>query len=207
MDCLYCMMYKSLYAVIIGLTMHGNLLCQDLTSAKSQISKRHTIEKRGMIALGTWAASNIAVNGALLIGDPQNDRDRHFFQMNLAWGLVNGVLAGAGLLSTRNRSGEVAALGKAVKQQSRVEKIFLINSGLDVAYIVGGFYMKEVGKNNENNGALWTGFGDAVILQGGFLLIFDLTMYLLHKRNGQALYGILNNFTLTSSGIGYRMRF
>lgn len=201
------MKHKSLYALLVGLSLHGHLLCQDLGGIDALVTKKHTIERRGMIALGSWAAANLAVNGALLLSGPQDDRDRHFYQMNLAWSVVNGALAGAGLLSARSRTGEVSALGQTAKEQSKTEKIFLVNTGLDVAYIVGGLYMKEVGRNNESDGAMWAGFGNAVILQGGFLLVFDLTMYLLHRRNGQKLYGILNKFTLTSCGVGYRMRF
>ena len=97
-----------------------------------------------------WAGAGIL--GLWLAGD---DWQKGFWGMNGAWGVINSGIALAGLL------GAEPALGD-------LKNVLFINAGLDVAYILGGVYLLTRPE------ATWRGSGWAVIIQGGFLLAFDL---------------------------------
>jgi len=64
-------------------------------------------------------------------------------------------------------------LSKMVK----TENLYLINAGLDVLYIGGGFLMRHLANRSVKSYDLLRGYGNAVILQGAFLLVFDAVMY------------------------------
>ena len=48
-----------------------------------------------------------------------------------------------------------------------------VNMGLDVVYIVSGILLNRAEHNSSSNSELKIGYGNSLILQGGFLLIFD----------------------------------
>lgn len=79
---------------------------------------------------------------------------RSFFFMNGAWGLVDGALG-------------LYALGRETPENLR--GILLFNAGLDVLYLLAGVLLFLRGGK-----APYQGFGLAILVQGGFLLIFDL---------------------------------
>ena len=75
--------------------------------------------------------------------------------MSGAWALVNAGIAYAGLLGPEPDGGSL-------------RNTLLINAGLDVAYVLGGVYM--LSRPEET----WRGAGWGIIVQGAFLLAFDL---------------------------------
>jgi hypothetical protein len=84
-----------------------------------------------------------------------DDRSRGFWGMSGAWALVNAGIAYAGLLGPEPDGGSL-------------RNTLLINAGLDVAYVLGGVYM--LSRPEET----WRGAGWGIIIQGAFLLAFDL---------------------------------
>ena len=116
--------------------------------------------KNGMWALNGWALGNMAgFAGTMDMQDPQAQA---FYQMNAGWNVVNAGLASAALLDT-----------KPVKPK-KMAQIFWINAALDVLYIAGGAVLRQQGM--EKNNPQWIGWGDSIMLQGGFLLVFDSVM-------------------------------
>jgi type IV secretory pathway VirB6-like protein len=81
---------------------------------------------------------------------------RGFWFMNGIWGLIDGIIGWANLL-TRTVDPDF------------LRQVLSINSGLDVGYIVAGIVLAT------SSQPLLKGFGWAVVVQGLFLLIFDLT--------------------------------
>ena len=81
--------------------------------------------------------------------------------------------------------------------------VLLLNAGLDVAYIMTGLYMKERAKNVEKRKAMLKGYGNSIMLQGGFLFLFDVALYFINQGE---LNGILNSkqwqLMATPSGLG-----
>lgn len=137
-------------------------------------------QRIGMLILGTWAAGNLA-SGAILAG--QRSGESHYFHlMNLGWGVVNLGLATAGYLGAIHADPASFELAASIKAQYNIEKILLLNTGLDVGYVLGGLYLMERGKNNSKNPERLKGFGKSIILQGAFLFTFDLASYFAHAN-------------------------
>ena len=100
--------------------------------------------------------------GAGIIGlwASSDDGQKGFWGMSGAWGVINSGIALAGLLGAEPLLGDL-------------KTVLLVNAGLDVAYMLGGIYLLTRPE------ATWRGSGVAVLIQGGFLLAFDLIHALL----------------------------
>lgn len=85
----------------------------------------------------------------------------------------------------------------------------MFNAGLDVGYVLGGLYLTERAKSAAKNPERLRGFGQSIVLQGGFLFVFDLAMYLIVNHHGRLLEPLLKNVTLTGglTGVGLRWDF
>ena len=70
--------------------------------------------------------------------------------------------------------------------------MFLINAGLDVAYMGTGFLLRHLSTRNYKRPELLLGYGNSVILQGGFLFLFDGVMYLIQKNHKLDFLGDMN---------------
>lgn len=167
-------------------------------------SNRHQINTYAMITLGSWAVGNMAVNGALY---RSGERDRkYFYQMNIAWNAVNLAIAGFGLYGALNPD-TTLTLFESVQQQSTIEKILLFNAGLDVGYIMTGFYLKERGNNSLKHHGRLKGYGNSLVLQGGFLFLFDLTVYFIQAGNHGLMKKLLDQVRLAPGSIGIALNF
>lgn len=154
-------------------------------------------------ALGGYALANIAI-GAVAAGQTQGET-RAFHQMNVYWNLVNLGIAGAAAFSQRKQSGAGETLAQAVRQHENMKQVLLVNTGLDVSYVMGGLYLRQRGMASERNGladkaARQQGYGTSIMVQGGFLFAFDLVNYLLFKRRGDRQEDQL--LQATESGVG-----
>ena len=166
-------------------------------------TERTCLDQRGLTVLGTWALGNLIVSG---IAAGQTEGPAHYFhQMNVGWGAINLVLAGAGYLGAR-RAAHQPATNRAenVRAQLRTENLYLFNAGLDAAYLATGVYLLEKGANPTAPGsaARWRGYGQSLLLQGGFLLLFDGLQFAAHHRHGnRGLYPLLSHITLGPGGV------
>lgn len=144
---------------------------------RESFERRMQINRAGMTVLGSWAVGNIALGTGLTlagVGDPS------FHQMNVLWNTVNLGLA-AGTLIHARRATPSESLAQEIRAQHRIEKILLFNAGLDVGYMALGLWMRDM-----DSGRLadeLPGWGDALILQGAFLFVFDLALFAIHRRN------------------------
>lgn len=134
------------------------------------------------LMLGSFALANIAV-GTIGAGQTSGET-KYFHRMNVYWNLINLGLAGAGLLGSRRRSANPESLADAVRQHENMKQLLLINAGLDVAYVVGGAYLKARAESHPDNADQLRGYGKSVMAQGGFLLAFDLVNYFIFKSRG-----------------------
>ena len=156
-------------------------------------TERTRLDQRGLTVLGGWAVGNLLVSG---IATGQTEGSAHYFhQMNIGWGAVNLVLAGTGYLAAR-RATQRPDTDRAgnVRAQLRTENLYLFNAGLDVAYLATGLYLLEKSRNPTAAGSpdRWRGYGQSLLLQGGFLLLFDGFQYVTHHRHGYQLDPLLS---------------
>ena len=153
---------------------------QDLATFHQERSK---LDKALMLTLGSWASAN-AVTGAIGWTTAKNPEMKSFHQMNVMWNAVNLGLAVPGYLKARNAKA-VTSLSATLSEQQKTERIFLFNSGLDIAYITAGFLLRSMALNQQAKADQLNGFGKGLILQGSFLFAFDLTAFAIHHRHGK----------------------
>ncbi|MBF9238632.1 hypothetical protein I2I05_14605 [Hymenobacter sp. BT683] len=152
---------------------------------------RELLLARGMAVLATWALLNVVVSGYGAWRTPRHLESFHFHGMNLGWGLVNAGLAAWSLRHLSPPTG--LRLANLFQGQLLNENLFLFNTGLDVAYIMTGFYLRALaGQPARRSPAQLAGFGRSLWWQGGFLLVFDAVMWALLHRQGQAWLPLLN---------------
>ena len=120
--------------------------------------------------------------------------------MNAFWNVVNLGIAGAGYYFTLK--GDMPASSAAfMSDQISFQKILLFNAGLDIAYIVGGLYMLEKSKNSLDKADRWKGYGRSLLLQGAFLLSFDLILHQVHQKNTTQFTDFLSHLYLSPQQI------
>ena len=95
------------------------------------------------------------------------------------------VLQGNGVSAREGEASKSFSLIDNYDAQNALEKIYIFNFGLDLAYIAGGSYLRERGVNSTSihTADQLKGYGTSIIVQGGFLLLMDGAMILIHHRN------------------------
>lgn len=162
--------------------------------------ERERISRTGLKVLAGYAAANI-IYGSIAAGQATGS-NKYFNEMNAIWNGITLGIAGLGYLTAKKEG--VLSFSESLKKQQGVEKLFLFNAGLDVAYIAGGAYLKERSKTTNKNPSRLRGYGESVMLQGGVLLLFDGIMYAIHNKHGKGLYKLADNIKLaaTENGVG-----
>lgn len=185
--------------VLLMLTA-ATLTAQEYPQAAFQQS-RQTIHN-GMMVLGGWAAANMLWGASDWAR--QQGSGRYFGQMNFFWNTVNLAIAGYALYQSVPEAAAAFDVAEALKQHQRIEKLLLVNSMLDLAYVGAGYWMYKSGKPTHKRAEMLNGFGRAVMLQGTFLLAFDLVMYGL-MRSARPFPLAHTNLQLMPSAEGLRL--
>jgi len=182
------------------------ILAQDNFSDQLQSfhQQRININETAMLILGGWAASNI------LMGTYGNFKAsgeaKYFHQFNAMWNVVNLGIATFGYLNAVNSDPSSMTNLEIIKDFNSLQNLLLLNAGLDAAYIATGFYLKERAKNSSGSERL-RGYGNSLLLQGGFLLLFDVTLYFVHQNNANInFYPHLESLISGGVGIGFNLK-
>ena len=126
-----------------------------------------------MTVLLGWSVLNL-VAGSLGAALFRLRSRKVFWGANAAWNLVNLAIATAGLLSARAHPlGSLAGIALA-REIVVFQGILLVNVGLDVGYVATGVVTYFWGR--ERSEPWRRGVGSALILQGGFLFVFDVIL-------------------------------
>lgn len=178
---------------------------QSSLAMRSFQEERNTINKRGMIVLGSWAAANI------LLGAYGNQKAtgeaKYVHQFNAMWNLVNLGIATFGYVNAASLDPAAMSNREILKEFGSLQNLLLLNAGLDVAYMATALYLKERAKSSENGERL-RGYGNSFLLQGAFLLVFDSAMYFIHANNASInLYPQIGNLLGGSIGVGMTWNF
>lgn len=101
---------------------------------------------------------------------------------SLCWGSINAIIALAGLWHGRSRMrGANSGAFDMKKDTDRIGKfarLLWFNFYLDGIYILGGALLALFYTQND----LWLGHGIGIIVQGSFLLVFDLYHAIICRR-------------------------
>ena len=109
--------------------------------------------------------SILSLLSGLYIWFATNEFGRGFGIQLVAWGAVDAAIAivGAGTAARRKSTADPK------KEALFIRKVLWINFGLDVLYILGGFWVIRTYSE-----LFWQGTGWGIVLQGAFLFLFDL---------------------------------
>ncbi len=166
--------------------------------------ERMNINESAMLVLGGWAVGNI------LVGTYGNFKAsgeaKYFHQFNAMWNVVNLGIAAFGYFNAVNSNPALMTNLEILKDYNSLQSFLLLNAGLDAAYIMTGFYLKERAKNSSSAERL-KGYGNSLLLQGGFLLLFDVTLYFIHQNNANInLYPHLETLLAGGFGVGINLK-
>ena len=187
--------------ILIAYTCSSNTAIGQLQDFNIQRTKT---DQKLMLSLGSWASMNIVGSG---IGWARSNsaENKYFHQMNVMWNLVNLGLAVPGYLKAKKGDSDLN-LYNTLESQRVTETVFLVNAGIDLAYIGSGLLLKSRAPNVENI-SQFLGYGNSMILQGGFLLLFDWLAYSIHRKNAKNhLAPILQKIEPSDQGIGLKYK-
>jgi len=171
-----------------ALLFTGLLLSQSIFGQVTNFQKEfNSINENLMLSLGSYAVVNFAISGAAYFSSEDEYSKR----------LIPGYIKA-------RRGGGPMTMAELVKAQKKTESIFLFNDVLDVGYIAAGIWMREVAPNQLDQEDLYRGYGNSLILQGSFLLVFDAVAYYIHHSHGKDL--ALEKVSLSASGGGIGLR-
>lgn len=146
-------------------------------SANLELTK---VNNRGMLVLGTWAAANLSTG---IYGDLKNRGEaKYFHQMNWMWNTINGSIAALSAYSNHKRASEQMSENDVIESVSKLQKVFLVNAGLDMIYIGVGSALIARSRNDVFRSHQFSGYGKSLLMQGGFLMLFDLGMFAVNRK-------------------------
>lgn len=117
--------------------------------------------------LGAWGLGSMGAGAAMAFGG-RDDFEKALGVQNLVWGAVDATLAFVG--EAQSQKGLFVGPDAKPWQTDRASlaKAFWVNAILDVAYVLTGTLIWNLGGND-----LVRGTGAGIALQGGFLFCFD----------------------------------
>jgi hypothetical protein len=188
------------YLTILFLTNAFFIYAQTL-DLKFFNERRIKDTRKDMLILGGWALGNMAVSG-ILLANTEGGVAKGFHQMNIGWNAVNMTIAGFGYLAAMKSDPASLDLFGTVDEHYKLQRLFIFNAGLDVGYIAAGAFVMERSKSTLKNPEQMKGFGQAIIVNGAFLFVFDLANYFIQSgHNGQI------KLLLTNNGLGLSLHF
>lgn len=168
--------------------------------------KRVKISRYGLYGLAGWSAANFVVSG---VGWATTDGStRYFHRANVTWNFVNVAIAVPGLVRSYRKSSEGFSLYQTYKEQRKTESAYLINGIFDASYIGVGLFLRERSKTVSKNADITRGWGNALLLQGGFLLLTDIVMYSWQSSHANKNFKKIDqSFSFYGTGFNYCLKF
>ncbi len=193
--------------LLVSLSLAHSSFAQTQEELITFNKERLKMQKTAMGVLGIWAVGNITTG---IIGYQSTEGSvAQLHKMNAIWNGINLALAVPGYIGAAKGKYDLP-FRKTYKEQQGVEKTFLFNAGLDVAYIMGGLYLTEKAQNQTDikKHDMNLGYGNSIMFQGAFLMLLDATMYAVHTSHGnRKLSKYLDKVTIGYNGVGYRQEF
>jgi hypothetical protein len=187
-------MKKGLIYIILAIAF-TNVMAQ--SNFNDSIARsRNRISKNAIIVLGSWAVTNICTG--LIIAGKTSGETKYAWQMNGYWNGFNLGLAVLAYMGIRQAASRHFGFADNYKAQHSIEKLYVLNGGLDLAYIAGGFYIAERGRSESDleKRSKLKGYGNSIVIQGCFLLVMDAIVFSFHHKNTQRMDRKLQNWEI-----------
>jgi hypothetical protein len=189
--------------LILLLAVSGKA-CAQLSLADSVYRTQNKITTKSSLVLSGWGAINLA--SGLAASAKANCSGHYFHKTNTIFGFINLGLGQLGYWSGRGKKDLKPGAQATFKSQEKLEKLFLFNAGLDVAYIsVGAYLLDKAGSQEGTDRDKTKGRGQSILMNGAFLFLFDGILYLLHNKNGNRLDKYLRNVSITALPSGFTL--
>lgn len=181
----------------------SSIQAQSDTTLPYIVQKQFKLQRTSTQILAGWSVANLALSGIAL--GQANGSNKYFHEMNLYWNVINVGIAGIGLLGLR-KINESPTVSSVVKEHYTLQKSLLLNTGLDIAYVTSGFWLLDKSKTEitQVRSERFRGFGQAVVVQGGFLLVFDLTNYFIHRSDSPRLHRLLDQVSFSGNSVNIK---
>ena len=168
-------------------------------------SRQQNMGKLSMISLNSWAVANIGYGSIATFNS--TGEAKYFHQMNAIWNVVNLGIGIPGIIGAYKKQ-QPKNLLEINEYQHKLEKIYFINAGLDVAYMAAGGALRLAGANkNTDTRHRLKGYGSSLLMQGGYLLIHDIAMIILYKTNGKLLSKSWDKVSISTYGLNLKVQF
>lgn len=162
-----------------------------------RLAQRDARRREGL-ALLVWGAANV-VGGALAAGVKHDDRGWLSGSLTtVGFGAINAALA-FGLLDVAghrraailaepggSRARLQALRGDQRAAQLKSGQVFALNAGLDVFYLATGAFLLTMAQRHTKHADWERGVGAAFLMQGTFLLGFDIACWIGANRRAEA---------------------
>lgn len=139
---------------------------------------REQVLGRGLALLAGWVLLNLVGSGYYLAHADRRHAAYYFHGLNVLWNLVNAALATWGILRLHFVPPAGLDALELLRSQQSYETLFGVNAGLDVLYVLAGsFLRRRAARPGQAQPQRLAGFGWSLWVQGGFLFLFDATMW------------------------------
>lgn len=140
----------------------------------------HTVERIFLRMLLGWALLSMVLGGIGLLAHAVGSgtsRGEAFLGalalQFLAWGAINAALAGWALRQLARRERAPLPAERQLAERERSIRVLRLNAGLDLLWLAIGVALLLLPALLPDHAATLVGHGVGVVLQGGFLLLFD----------------------------------
>jgi hypothetical protein len=128
---------------------------------------QHTLTRR----LFVWSGFSIAAGLGMQLS---NAFWRGVGAQAIGWGAIDAIIAWFGQRSAwkkQTRLPDLLSPPVVAKETRNLRRLLWINTFLDIFYVMGGLWV-ALTKGRANH--TWRGHGWGIVVQGGFLFLFDL---------------------------------
>jgi hypothetical protein len=166
----------------------ANVMAQSTSAEPVQAMKARRLseQRKAMWILAAWAGASMASGSAMAIQNKDTSLRFQGFQ-HVGWGAVNAAIAGFALYGLSGSAQDSATLFSEFSEEQTFSKILLVNVGLDVGYMLVGSTLMVASRNGLKDPDKFFGSGLGVVIQGAFLLVFDIVQVLWSSQRLDAL--------------------
>ena len=171
---------KFLGPLILIIALPSSFKTQDSTNIHNLFYKK---QQQSLSLLSGWSVANLIYSPLATknLFSPETTNE-YFHQMNFSWNLLNLGIAGLGHVIVNKDRKKPWNLQTLYDEKKKAEKSIIINIGLDLAYMFTGLLFKNNAQINTSEYSMNKGYGNSLILQGGYLLIYDAIFLMKLKK-------------------------
>lgn len=149
--------------------------CKLVNNADMETENLVNVERTLTKTLLGWSAASMVLGTAIALAGKKRESKSltEFGRQTAAWGAVDAVIAGAGLISQKRR-GELTE-EQTQEQARKLHKLLVINTIADVGYVAGGVALVSRGSRKKSTLRMGIGDGLAIVIQGAFLFVLDVS--------------------------------